>query len=47
VEDKYKVVLVVSALGTCCFLIQQGHNGLIVGALCTLMGLVAGMLKGE
>jgi len=43
-EDKYRVVLVVAALATCGALIWHGQNGLIVGALCTLIGYISRMI---
>lgn len=43
-EDKYTVVLAIAALVTCGALIWHGQDGLIVGALCTLIGYVARML---
>jgi len=43
-EDKYRTIIVVAAMATCGVLIWQGQNGLITGALCTLIGYVARML---
>lgn len=43
-EDKYKTIIVIASLGTCGVLIYSGQNGLIVGALCTLIGFVARMI---
>ena len=43
-KDKYKATLAIAAMVTCGALIWHGEDGLIVGALCTLIGFVAGLL---